>query len=82
MSYTVTCPDPECKTTFEVDAETFDAAYQDDEALECPTCETEFEWDYDPGKPDGQEITLTVAVEYEEEGEDLDDIDPDDEEEG
>jgi hypothetical protein len=67
MTYTVTCPDPECKTTFELDAKTFDIAYAKDEPISCPgVCGLDYEWDYDPTKADGEDVTLAEAVEYEE----------------
>jgi hypothetical protein len=70
MSYTLTCPDPDCNTTFELEDKDFDKIYEaDDMDITCPACGQEFPWDYDPAKPDGEEITLELCEDDEEDDE-------------
>jgi hypothetical protein len=82
MTYTITCPNPDCKTTFELDDEDFEPIDADGEPIECPGCEVEFEWTFDEDAT--PQITLTDAVQYADEpypmpGEDEDDLDDEDE---
>jgi hypothetical protein len=79
MTYEITCPDPECKTTFEMEESDFDEAYDNEEPIQCPVCEVEFEWDFDPDAT--PQITLTIPAEYEdpEDGTDDEEMGEDDE---
>jgi hypothetical protein len=68
MTYTLTCPDPECATTFELDGDDFDQNYeQQDEPITCPGCNVDYEWDLDDDRE--PPLQLTVAAEYEDEDE-------------
>lgn len=81
MTYTITCPDPDCKTVFELEEADFDPLYEDAEPISCPGCEVGYEWTFDPdAKP---EITLTEPAEYDDEdGEDADLLTDDTDDEG
>jgi hypothetical protein len=71
MTYTLTCPDPSCATTFELDGDDFDQNYeQQDEPIECPGCNVDYEWDLDDDRE--PPLQLTVAAEYDEEPETCD----------
>lgn len=46
-TYTLTCPDPECDTTFDVELSPEDLADGAD-TIKCPECGEEWEWEHDP----------------------------------
>jgi hypothetical protein len=75
MTYTATCPDPSCKTTFEVDEEDLELEVgqegdDDGEPIQCPTCEKWWDFDFDEDRE--PKLKLTEEV-------DMGDLDPDDE---
>ena len=61
MSYTLTCPDPECATVFELPDADFDKIYESEDDITCTGCGCEWPWEYEPKAKDGEEVTL---VEY------------------
>ena len=77
ISYTITCPDPECNTTFELEEVHFDALYDIDEPIQCPSCCVEWDWEFDPDAEPQIKLT-TPAPPPEEEEDELED-DEDDE---
>ena len=81
MTYTISCPDQECKTVFSLEEEDFDEIYEAEDPIECPGCETEYEWTFDPAAT--PEIVLTEKVVYTDEpeaGDEPDDFEEEDEE--
>jgi hypothetical protein len=72
MTYTATCPDPECKHVFEVDEEDLElevGGEDDGPPIQCPTCEKWWDFDFDEDRD--PKLKLTEEV-------DMDDLDPDD----
>lgn len=66
-TYTLTCPDPECKRTFTVQLEPVDLEDGGD-PIECPKCEEEWEWEHDL-----EADTLELVADPEEDDEESDD---------
>ena len=62
MSYTLTCPNPDCATVYELPDADFDRAYESGEDISCPDCGESWAWDYDPVKADGEEVTLKCGA--------------------
>jgi len=78
LTYTATCPDPECATVFEVEEDELDLDTDEPgEFITCPNCGQDCEWDFDADHD--PPLTLTGIVEYEED-EEADEEEEDEEE--
>ena len=89
MTYTVTCPDPQCATTFTHDADPKQLATGDGDLVTCQECGEAWEWDYDPNtdtldlcpeEDDDETCELCGLLIDDCECDDLGEIDPDEEE--
>jgi hypothetical protein len=59
-TYTVTCPDPDCAGTFDIERDP-ETLGDDGELIECPFCFNEWEWEHEAGI-----ITLLDDLDFDE----------------